>query len=80
MTQALRLGIDIGGTNTAYGCNESGVIVAQGSISSRGHESPEAFVRGLYQQMKEALPFFLVRKYYFYWCGSPQWQLLYWQY
>ncbi|MBK8146179.1 MAG: ROK family protein [Bacteroidetes bacterium] len=57
MTQALRLGIDIGGTNTAYGLvNESGVIVAQGSISSRGHESPEAFVRALYQQMKEALP------------------------
>jgi glucokinase len=57
MTQALRLGIDIGGTNTAYGLvNESGVIVAQGIISSRGHESPEAFVRALYQQMKEALP------------------------
>ncbi len=53
MTQALRLGIDIGGTNTAYGLvNEDGTIVAQGSISSRGHDNAAAFVSALYTAVR----------------------------
>jgi glucokinase len=57
MTQALRLGIDIGGTNTAYGLvNELGVIEGKGSISTRGHASAEAFVGALHDHIKASLP------------------------
>lgn len=57
MTQALRLGIDIGGTNTAYGLvNDAGVLVGQGSISTRGHADAQAFVLALYGEVKHATP------------------------
>ena len=48
MTQALALGIDIGGTNTAYGVvNRRGEIIAKGSLPTTGHEAPHDFITAL---------------------------------
>lgn len=47
----LRLGVDIGGTNTTFGLvNETGEIIGKSGISTRGHESPKAFVEALFQE------------------------------
>lgn len=54
MTQALRLGIDIGGTKAAYGVvNEEGKILAQESVSTRGHADARAFVEALFDSVKK---------------------------
>lgn len=46
----LRLGVDIGGTNTTFGLvNEQGDIVWKSGISTRGHASPLAFVTKLFE-------------------------------
>lgn len=45
---ALAFGIDIGGTNTAYGLvNRRGEILTKGSIPTRGHDTVEAFIAEL---------------------------------
>ncbi len=44
MTQALALGIDIGGTNTSFGIvNRRGEIIAKGNMSTTGHNTPEDY-------------------------------------
>ncbi len=54
MTQVLRLGIDIGGTKAAYGVvNEEGKILAQGSVSTRGHADVQDFVNALFDSVKK---------------------------
>jgi glucokinase len=53
MTQALALGIDIGGTNTSYGIvNRDGRILAKGKMRTAGHERVEEFVTALCAQMQ----------------------------
>ena len=48
MTQALALGIDIGGTNTKFGIvNRRGEIIASGGMPTTGHETPYDFVAAL---------------------------------
>ena len=48
MNEPLALGIDIGGTNTAYGfVNRRGEIISKGSISTLGHENPAAYMKAL---------------------------------
>jgi glucokinase len=45
MSDKLALGIDIGGTNTAYGfVNRRGEIVRKGTFPTTGHHDPEAYV------------------------------------
>ncbi len=52
MIKNLRLGIDIGGTNTAYGIvDENGKILKKGSISTKGHTNPLDFVDTLYDKI-----------------------------
>ena len=54
MTEPLALGIDIGGTNTAYGIvNRRGEIIVKGSFPTTGHASAEVYVGEL---RKELLP------------------------
>lgn len=49
-------GIDIGGTNTAIGITDKrGRILADTSISTRGHDTPENFVKKLYQAVSGVL-------------------------
>jgi glucokinase len=56
MTQALALGIDIGGTNTAFGVvNRRGEIVAKGSMSTRGHETPHHYIAALQQALQPVI-------------------------
>ena len=48
MTQALALGIDIGGTNTAFGVvNRRGEIVDKGSVPTTGHDSVHHYIASL---------------------------------
>lgn len=48
--QNLYLGIDIGGTNTAFGLvTADGEIVARGSIATRGHGAVENYVESLFR-------------------------------
>jgi len=48
MTQALALGIDIGGTNTIFGIvNKQGQILAQGSISTTAYPVIEDYIEAL---------------------------------
>ena len=52
----LALGIDIGGTNTAWGfADRAGKIVAKGSVSTRGDENPELFIKRLYHSLDPAM-------------------------
>ncbi len=56
MTQTLRLGIDIGGTKAAFGLvDDSGKILAQGSLSTRGHQDAKAFTQALYEAVSTTL-------------------------
>lgn len=49
----MKLGIDIGGTNTAFGLvNEEGEIIAQSVISTKGHQDAQAFVSTLHAAAK----------------------------
>ncbi|MBL7765433.1 MAG: ROK family protein [Chitinophagaceae bacterium] len=53
MMQMLTLGIDIGGTNTAFGVvNEEGVILEQGEMPTKGYAQPEDYVTALYQSVQ----------------------------
>jgi glucokinase len=53
MTQALRLGIDIGGTNTAIGIvNEQSHIIWSSNIPSKGYENVHAFIEAIYHVVK----------------------------
>jgi glucokinase len=48
MTQELALGIDIGGTNTAFGIvNRRGEIITKGSLSTTGHDSVQHYIAAL---------------------------------
>jgi glucokinase len=48
MTQALALGIDIGGTNTAFGIvNRRGEIVEKASMPTTGHDSLQHYIAAL---------------------------------
>ena len=48
MTQELVLGIDIGGTNTAFGIvNRRGAIIAKGSLPTTGHASVAHYIAAL---------------------------------
>jgi glucokinase len=52
MTQALALGIDIGGTNTAFGVvNKNGEILEKSSLSTRDYDTLDDYINGL----KEAI-------------------------
>lgn len=52
MTPTLRLGIDIGGTNTAFGVvDPHGNIIAKGNISSKGHAEIRNFIDALHAEM-----------------------------
>ncbi len=48
MMQELALGIDIGGTNTAFGIvNRRGAIIAKGSVPTTGHASVQHYIAAL---------------------------------
>ena len=48
MTQSLALGIDIGGTNTAFGVvDRNGVILSKGSFPTTGYGSVDDYIRAL---------------------------------
>ncbi len=56
MTQPLALGIDIGGTNTAFGIvNRRGEIVAKGSMSTLGHPTVHDYVVALKNTLEPVL-------------------------
>lgn len=56
MNQPLALGIDIGGTNTAYGIvNRRGEIVAKGSIPTTGHATVYDYVNALRDHLRPIL-------------------------
>ena len=56
MTQALALGIDIGGTNTAFGVvNRRGEIIVKSSLPTTGHETPHHFIAALRQAVMPLL-------------------------
>ncbi len=51
-TKSLSLGIDIGGTNTAYGLvNRRGEIIAKGSIPTKGHDTVEDYIAALQKEL-----------------------------
>lgn len=57
MTKALSLGIDIGGTNTAYGVvNEQGEILYQNSIATKGYVTAYLYVDALYRHIVQNVP------------------------
>ncbi len=52
MAEPLALGIDIGGTNTAWGMvNRRGEIVEKGSFPTKGHESVEGYIAVLKDEL-----------------------------
>lgn len=53
----LRLGIDIGGTNSAFGLvDDNGTIIAGGRVPTCGHESVEAFVAAIRAAVESVMP------------------------
>ena len=53
MMQALAVGIDIGGTNTAYGIvNRRGDILAKGSMPTTGHTTPQEYFTALKKNLQ----------------------------
>ena len=53
MIKNLKLGIDIGGTNTAFGVvDEDGNVIQQATISTRGYRTPFDFVDALTKQIQ----------------------------
>ncbi len=51
-TRSLSLGIDIGGTNTAYGLvNRRGEIITKGSLPTTGHATVEAYISALQTEL-----------------------------
>lgn len=60
----IAIGIDIGGTNTAWGLvNESGTILHRGRWSTRSHDNPQDFVAAAARELKAVLATY------------PQWNL-----
>ena len=56
MTQALALGIDIGGTNTAFGIvNRRGEIIAKGNMPTTGHDTPHHYIAALRHELTPLL-------------------------
>jgi glucokinase len=56
MPNDLVLGVDIGGTNTAYGLvDRSGAVAAESSVPTRGYRTPEEYVEAVSARMKESL-------------------------
>jgi glucokinase len=50
------IGIDIGGTNTAYAVvDRSGTLACESSVPTRGYRSPEEFVAAVSERMRESL-------------------------
>jgi glucokinase len=55
MKTALALGIDIGGTNSAFGlCDEKGEIFLEGSISTKSCPNPEDLIEGIHTKVAES--------------------------
>jgi len=53
MKQTLAVGIDIGGTNTAFGIvDRRGNILEQGSISTKGHKDIDGYIKAIYDALK----------------------------
>jgi glucokinase len=51
-TQSLTLGIDIGGTNTAYGLvNRRGEIITKGNLQTTGHGTVEDYISALQKEL-----------------------------
>ena len=51
-TQSLTLGIDIGGTNTAYGLvNRRGEIITKGNLPTTGHGTVEDYISALQKEL-----------------------------
>lgn len=56
MMQKLKLGIDIGGTNTAFGIvNEEGEIIFQDAISTKGHPDINTFIDVLFKTLNDKI-------------------------
>jgi len=56
MTQPLALGIDIGGTNTAFGIvNRRGEIVSKGNMSTTGYPTVHEYIAALAENIKPLL-------------------------
>jgi glucokinase len=52
MPEPLALGIDIGGTNTAYGfVNRRGEILLKGSVPTTGYEHPQQYMNGVKNEL-----------------------------
>lgn len=56
MNEPLAIGIDIGGTNTAYGfINRHGDILIKGSLPTTGHGSPQHYIDALKMELLPAI-------------------------
>lgn len=56
MKQPLAVGIDIGGTNTAFGIvDRRGDILTHGRISTKGHPDIHEYIDTLYRELKSAI-------------------------
>ena len=54
MQTTVSLGIDIGGTNIAFGLiDKSGNCLANGSLPTTAYNTPQAFVQDLYKTVKK---------------------------
>jgi len=63
MTQTLALGIDIGGTNTAYGIvTQNGEILHQGSITTKGYVNINGFIDHLFCTISEQISTSLIEQ------------------
>jgi glucokinase len=56
MNREVAIGIDIGGTNTAFGLvDREGNCILEGTIPTAGYAEPETYVAAVYMQVKELL-------------------------
>jgi glucokinase len=56
MNRDVAIGIDIGGTNTAFGVvDRDGNCILDGTIPTAGYAEPEAYVAAVHQQLKDIL-------------------------
>lgn len=54
MSKKFALGIDIGGTNSAYGlCDKDGVVSFEDSISTKDHATPESLVNEIFDRLSK---------------------------
>ena len=56
MNREVAIGIDIGGTNTAFGVvDREGNCLLEGNIPTAGYPEPDAYVAAVYTQLKDIL-------------------------